>query len=122
MTNYLSQEYKRLSVKFIKISLREQVLILFCGMAVVILMMYTFLLEPLLDNSERLKQNDMSATKEITSLKDQVTKLSDRLSIEPNEPMLGRIGALQRQIENIDTRLKTHTSYLVPANKNSSTL
>jgi MSHA biogenesis protein MshJ len=122
MTNSLSQEYKKLSVKFIKISLREQVLILFCGMAVVILIMYTFLLEPLLDNSERLKRNDMSATKEITSLKDQVTKLSDRLSIEPNKPMLERIDVLQRQIENIDTRLETQTSYLVPANKMASML
>jgi MSHA biogenesis protein MshJ len=122
MTNSLSQEYKKLSVKFIKISLREQVLILFCGMAVVILIMYTFLLEPLLDNSERLKRNDMSATKEITSLKEQVTKLSDRLSIEPNKPMLERIDVLQRQIENIDTRLETQTSYLVPANKMASML
>jgi MSHA biogenesis protein MshJ len=122
MTNSLSQEYKKLSAKFIKISLREQVLILFCGMAVVILMMYTFLLEPLLDNLERLKQNDISAIKELTSLKEQVTVLSDKLSIEPNGPILERIDVLQRQIENIDTRLETQTSYLVPANKLASVL
>ncbi len=56
MNNFFSQEYKKLSIKFIKVSLREQVLILFCGMAVVILIMYNFLLEPILDNSKKLKQ------------------------------------------------------------------
>ena len=68
MNNSFSQKYKKLSIKFIKVSLREQVLILFCGMAVVILIMYTFLLEPILDNSKKLKQNSSRAEKEITSL------------------------------------------------------
>jgi MSHA biogenesis protein MshJ len=117
MINSFNQQYKQLSIKFIKVSLREQVLILFCGVALVVLIMYTSLLEPLLESSKKLKLNGNSAEREITSLTGQVARLTGKLNIKPNDPVLERISVLQRQIESIDTQLGAQISSLIPANK-----
>ena len=117
MSNSLQQEYQKSSSKFLDVSLREQFLILFCGLVVVIFTMYNFLLEPLLENSEKLQQNSTSAEKEITTLSEQVAKLSDKLKIDPNKPVLDRIAVMQMQIQNIADKLEAQTDNLVPANK-----
>ena len=96
------ERYSKLSSTFLEVSLREQLLILFCGLVVVILTMYTLLLEPLLDNSEKLQQNSMAAKKEMAILVGQVAALTDKLKTDPNDPVSERIGILQRQIQNID--------------------
>lgn len=117
MSNSLEQEYKKLSIKFLKVSLREQVLILFCGLVVLVLMMYTFLLEPLIDQSTKLQRNNTGAKKEITRLVGQVTQLTDQLKADPNAPVRERISVLTNQIERITQQLETQTNNLVPANK-----
>ncbi|PKG97777.1 type II secretion system protein GspM [Paraglaciecola sp. MB-3u-78] len=117
MNNSFEQEYKKLSSKFLEVSLREQVLILFCGLVVVILMMYSLLLEPIFESSEKLQQNSKSADKEIRFLIAQVAELSDNIKTDPNGPVLERIALLKRQILNITNQLKTQTDNLVPANK-----
>ena len=122
MSSSDDSEYTKLSTKFLAVSLREQFLILFCGVVVVILMMYTFLLEPLLDNSEKLQQNSMAAKKEMAILVGQVAALTDKLKTDPNDPVSERIGILQRQIQNIDEQLGAQTNNLVPANKMATML
>ncbi|MFQ3190955.1 MAG: MSHA biogenesis protein MshJ [Paraglaciecola sp.] len=115
MSNSLEQEYKKLSIKFLKVSLREQVLILLCGLAVVILMMYTFLLEPILENTGKLQQNSIGAEREMSILVGQMTKLTSKLKTDPNDSVLERIALLKRQIQKINNQLKTQTDNLVPA-------
>jgi MSHA biogenesis protein MshJ len=117
MSNSLEQEYKKLSIKFLDLSLREQVLILFCGLAVVILIMYTFLLEPMFNHSEKLQQNSMSYTTEITILTGQVAELTEKLQDDANGPVRERIALLKRQIQNVSNQIKAQTDNLVPANK-----
>jgi MSHA biogenesis protein MshJ len=117
MSNSLEQEYKKLSIKFLDLSLREQILILFCGLTVVILLMYTFLLEPMFNHLEKLQQNSMSDTTEITILKGQVAGLTEKLQDDANSPVRERIALLERQIENISNQVKAQTDRLVPANK-----
>ena len=117
MNNFFGQEYKKLSIKFLKVSLREQILILFCGLIAVILMMYTFLLEPIFESSEKSQQKRISAAKEIRFLIAQAAELSNKLKTDPNDPVLERIALLKRQIQKITHQLKTQTENLVPANK-----
>jgi MSHA biogenesis protein MshJ len=117
MSNSLEQEYKKLSIKFLDLSLREQVLILFCGLAVLILIMYTFLLEPIFNHSEKLQQNSMSDTTEITILIGQVAELTKKLQDDVNGPVRERIALLERQIQNVSNQVKAQTDSLVPANK-----
>ncbi|MFT6989354.1 MAG: MSHA biogenesis protein MshJ [Paraglaciecola sp.] len=122
MINSLEQEYKKLSTKFLEVSLREQVLILFCGLVVVTLMMFTFLLEPQLENSKKLQQNNINAKKDIITLEGQVAKLYNKIKTDPNDPVHERIAVLQRQIQGINKQLGAQTSNLVPANKMAGVL
>ena len=122
MNNSLGQEFKKLSIKFLKISLREQIFILFCGLIVVILTMSTFLLEPILESSEKLQQKNNSAKKEISLLIKQGAALTDKLKTDPNETVLEKVALSKRQIQKITGQLKTQTENLVPANKMASML
>jgi MSHA biogenesis protein MshJ len=97
--------------------MREQLLILICGLVVIILLMYTFLLEPQLGDSKKLQQNTQNAEKAMSTLVDQVAKLAAKLSADPNEPVRERINVLERQIQDIATQLAAQTDNLVPANK-----
>jgi MSHA biogenesis protein MshJ len=122
MSSTLQQKYKNLSSKFLKISVREQLLILFCGLVFVILMMYTFLLESLLDNTQKLQKNSINVEKEISVLTVQVAKLYNKLKTDPNESVIARIAVLKRQIQDITRQIEAQTDHLVPANKMASML
>jgi MSHA biogenesis protein MshJ len=122
MSSSLKQEYTKLSIKFLKASFREQLLMLFCGLVVVIYMMYTFLLEPQLNNSEKLQQDNLRAKNETITLVGQVAELADKLKTDPNDPIRKRIAVLKKQIQNITRQLETQTDNLVPANKMASML
>ena len=122
MSSSLQHEYKELSSKFLNVSVREQFLILICGLVVVVFVMYTFLLGPLLDNSEKLQQNSINAENEIITLVGQVTKLYDKLKTDPNDPVLERIAVLKSQIQKITNQLEAQTDHLVPANKMANLL
>lgn len=117
MSSSLDQQYHKLSAKFQERSLREQILILFSGLVIVVLMMYSFLLESVLDNSEKLQQNSRSADKEMTSFAGQVATLTEQLKIDQNVPVREKIDVLKRQIRNIDEQLEAQTDNLVPSNK-----
>jgi MSHA biogenesis protein MshJ len=113
----LEKEYRKLSGKFHAMSLREQLLILICGLVVLILLMYTLLFEPLFDNSDKLQQNSESAKNEIATLIGQVAQLTEKLQTDPNDPVNERIDVLKREIHNITNQLEAQTDSLVPANK-----
>jgi MSHA biogenesis protein MshJ len=122
MISFLEQEYTKLSTKLLNVSLREQLLIVFCGLVVVILIMYTFLLEPLLDRSEKLQKNSIRAKKEMATLAEQLVTLTNKMKTDPNDPVRERIVILQRQIQNIDQQLGSQINNLVPANKMATML
>jgi MSHA biogenesis protein MshJ len=113
----LENEYRKLSIKFLKSSLREQLLILICGLVVLILLMYTLLLEPLLANLEKLQQNTVNGKKEISTLVAQVAQLTEKLEADPNTPVNARIDTLKREILMVTNQLEAQTDNLVPANK-----
>ena len=117
MNNDAGQTYKQLTIKFLNISLREQMLILFSGLIVVILMMNTLALEPIFESSEKLQKKSHSADKEMRLLKQQVAALTDKLKANPNNTLLEKLALLKRQNQKISGQLKTVTENLVPANK-----
>lgn len=117
MSSTITQEYNKLSTKFLEISLREQLLILICGLVVIILLMYTFLLEPQIDALAKLQKNTKNGENELSTLLAQRDKLTDQLKSDPNEPIRERIDTLERQIQDIANQLASHTDNLVPANK-----
>ena len=122
MSKSLRSEYIKLSEKFLHISVREQVLVLLCGLVAVVLLFYTFLIGPLLENTEKLDKSVNNISNEIISLSDQVVELSIKLQEDPDAPVNARIQALQQQILDINRQLAEQTKNLVPANKMASLL
>jgi len=115
-------EYRKLSDKFHNMSLREQILILICGLVILILLMYTLLFEPLFDNSEKLHRKSVSAENEMSTLVVQVAQLTEKLKTNPNDPVNERIDTLKREISSITSQLEAQTNNLVPANKMAGVL
>ncbi|WP_339720791.1 type II secretion system protein GspM [uncultured Paraglaciecola sp.] len=113
----LKTEYRKLSGKFHTLSLREQCLILLCGLVILILLMYTFVFQPLIVNSNKLQQNNVSTKRELASLSVQVAQLTEKLNTDPNDPVNERIAVLKNEIQSMTTQLETQTHNLVPANK-----
>lgn len=122
MSNSLDQEYKKLSVKFLAASMREQLLILLCGVVVLVMAFYTLALEPQIDRSEKLHKNSIRADNELTVLQSQVFELTSQLRNDPNEPVRARIDLLAQQIQSITQQLNEQTNSLVPASKMASLL
>jgi MSHA biogenesis protein MshJ len=122
MSNSLNEEYKKLSIKFLKASLREQVLILCCGLIVITMMMYTLLLEPQLEKIVRVEKNSVGATQEITRLSAQVESLTNKLQDDPNQPIRERITTLEQKSQLLMTQLQSQTRNLVPANEMANVL
>lgn len=122
MSSDVVQKYQVLSSKFLEVSLREQLLILFCGLVVVLLVMYTFLIEPQIDATQKLQQNSINAEKDMSTLLNQVANLGEKLKNDPNTPVQQRIKQLQGQIDSITEQLETQTENLVPANKMAAML
>ncbi|WP_299072269.1 type II secretion system protein GspM [uncultured Paraglaciecola sp.] len=117
MSNSFENEYNKLATKFLEVSLREQVLILLCGLVVLVLLVYTFLFEPMLNTTTRLQENSLSAKNDISTLDERTAKLTEKLNDDPNQSVNKKIALLTRQIQDITQQLETQTNTLVPANK-----
>tara|TARA_R110000751_G_C13795394_1_gene483416 strand:- start:46329 stop:46886 length:558 start_codon:yes stop_codon:yes gene_type:complete len=79
--------------------------------------MYTFVFQPLIVNSNKLQQNNVSTKRELASLSVQVAQLTEKLNTDPNDPVNERIAVLKNEIQSMTTQLETQTHNLVPANK-----
>lgn len=114
--------FYRLSVLFLKSSLREQVLIWLSGWVVIGLLAYTFLLEANLEQSIKLKRDISLAESKQVDLKQQVVEIQGHFKNDPNQEIRQRIEDLNKEITLIDSKLQEKISNLVPANQMASML
>jgi MSHA biogenesis protein MshJ len=122
MIDSLQREYQKLAVKFLQISVREQLMVLFCGLILLVVLIYNLLLEPVLNTNQKLTQNTVNAEKFLVGLSNQTDTLTAKLKQDPNLPVHDRIASLSREITDLDDQLHTHTDNLVPANKMANML
>ena len=118
----VKHEFIQYSEKFLKFSVREQVLILVCGLIGVILLAYTLLFEPLLADSEKLQKNSASMARQLSDLTEQIDILTIKLQEDPDAAVRERIKVLESQIQSLANQLIEQTKNLVPANKMASML
>jgi MSHA biogenesis protein MshJ len=122
MSSSFNAQYRAISVKFLKVTSREQILILVCGLILVILVSYTLLLEPLIAKTEKLQKSAQNITQNAQKLQLQIAMLSDKLKQDPNEPVKNRIEELNAQVQTIAKQLAAKTNNLVPAKKMANML
>lgn len=117
MSKAFAEEYRELSVKFLKTSLREQFLILLCGVVVIVLCTYSLMLEPQLNSIEEMNKNKVNANKTLAKQDKQIDTLTKKLRFDPNTAVAERIDALRGQIQTLTNQLQSQTNKLVPANQ-----
>lgn len=122
MSSAVQREYLKLSEKYQHITLREQLLVLLCGLVAVVLFTYTLLIGPVIESANKLDKSANIISKEITGLSEQVSQLSVKLEADPDAPINARVQALQEQIQKINQQLAEQTKNLVPANKMAGVL
>ncbi|MDU0353129.1 type II secretion system protein GspM [Paraglaciecola aquimarina] len=117
MNESKDSEFEKLSIKFLNLSVREQVMILVAGVVLILLLMYTLLLEPTFDETKKLKTNIASVKSELTTIDSQSAALMAQLQIDPNVSIRKRIAQINEQIASLDETLHSKISNLVPANQ-----
>jgi MSHA biogenesis protein MshJ len=114
--------FLRLSIKFFNISLRERTLILVAGLVVIVLLAYTFLLEPSVNTSSKLKRDILLAQSEQVTFQQQISDINQKFKNDPNVVIRERIDILNQEIMSLDAKLQDQTSNLVPATQMANML
>jgi MSHA biogenesis protein MshJ len=117
VSNPFQEEFSKLSAKFDSITVREQLLLLVCGLMVFAIIIHMLLLEPRLLNNEKTQKDIERSQKELQSLMVQTQELSEALLIDANLPAKTRLNKLTQQILEIEQQLTQQTANLVPANQ-----
>lgn len=114
--------FDKLSNKFLSVSFREQILISLCGLVAIVLLVYTFLLEPNVTQSTKLTSDISNAKAKQLDLIQQVSDTQKKFENDPNVAIRERISSLNKEVLILDAQLQEQTSNLVPANKMANML
>lgn len=117
MNEGLGYQFTLLANRFLALSVREQVLILLVGVIVIAMSLYTFLLEPTVIHTNKIKKNTVQAVAQQQELMRQSADISKLFSRDPNMAVRERIATLDKEITLLDNELQSQTSNLVPANQ-----
>jgi MSHA biogenesis protein MshJ len=98
VSNPFQEEFSKLSAKFDSITVREQLLLLVCGLMVFAIIIHMLLLEPRLLNNEKTQKDIERSQKELQSLMVQTQELSEALLIDANLPAKTRLNKLTQPI------------------------
>ncbi|WP_158965623.1 type II secretion system protein GspM [Paraglaciecola sp. L3A3] len=108
-------EFSKLSDKFIELSTREQVLLFLAGVALIVYLLYTLLLEPTFDKTQMLNTNIIAEKEQQQTVKLQLEKLTNGVQVDLNIEVRQRIEKLNQEINALDEKLQNKISNLVPA-------
>ncbi|MCF2947374.1 type II secretion system protein M [Paraglaciecola aquimarina] len=122
MNNDNASAWQKVSAKFLTMSQREQLLILISGLVALILLGYTFLIEPNLNQTNNLTKSILLAQSEQQKLAGQVVEIQNQFKHDPNIAIRERIDILNEEISTLDIQLQQQTDNLVPANQMASML
>lgn len=117
MSKKMAAYYDELSVKFDGITLREQLMVVLCGVVLVAFAGYFFMLEPQFNALSKNKTDITRKSQELSALNSQIQEVSAALRLDPNVALKSRIADIQQAILEVDGELNAQMSSLVPANK-----
>ncbi|MFT2092278.1 type II secretion system protein GspM [Paraglaciecola sp. 2405UD69-4] len=117
MSNAFKVEYQKLSDKLDKISTRERLLILFCGLVITIFLCFTLLISPIQLETQDTKERIKSTKSTIGKQGSELAAITVKLRNDPNTDINAKIEALRQDIESINAQIAEQTKHLVPASK-----
>jgi MSHA biogenesis protein MshJ len=122
MSEIKQHPFDKLSDRFLSVSMREQILITLCGVVVIVLLVYTFLLEPNISQSAKLTSAILNGKAEQSRLTQKISDTQKQFKNDPNAAIRERIENVNLEILSLDAQLQEQTSNLVPANKMANML
>ncbi|MFT4993416.1 MAG: MSHA biogenesis protein MshJ [Paraglaciecola sp.] len=117
MSAKLTEQYKKYNRQFLGISMREQVLFLLCGIAVVIGLMYSLLLESIMLENDKIERTLQVFESDIQNSDLTLASIIKDLENDPNKALRQREQVLDGKIDALDAQLQEQMVNLVPANK-----
>lgn len=104
------QEY---SAKYLALSPREQYLILGTGVVAVFMVVFTFLVEPMLKDITQEKARIKQLETDARSTDNSIALLTDSLTADPNQVLNDKKADLEAQLSSLDQDLLALTSELI---------
>lgn len=117
MSSKLKAHYVQWYLKYLALSQREQLLILFSGVTLIVLLGYLLIIEPISLNIKRIEQNLVSQHSQLSSMQLQSQMLDEELANDPNLRLASTLLALQARNRDLELNLQQSTANLVPANQ-----
>ena len=106
-------QWKVYSEKFSNISIREQYLIIFSGVAAIIFIIYTFFLDESFQRVQKLESDITKLQKSNKSDIDNIALFKNALKKDPNVELRKEIAQYIKQQSKIDNKLSDMTSNLI---------
>ena len=113
----VQEQWQTWEEKFIELTQREKVILLFAAVFLVCFGLYTLLIEPAIAEADRVDRQRKNAETELLTTNAQVVEIENALKIDPNEKIKQEITVIQQQIEKLDADLdEVMTEYIAPEN------
>ncbi len=109
----MNKSWLEYNKQFLRLSLREQYLILLTGLFVVIFVIFHFFIDGKLSGNEKLTKNIKRLTNSNQSLVLSAVSLQKALKQDPNALVRERIVQFEHEIKQVDIELLTLTSDLI---------
>lgn len=117
MSNNLKQQYAQWFQKYLAMTQREQLLILFSGVTLIVVVGYLLLIEPISLKTNKIEQNLLAQGSQFSSMQLQIEMLNEELANDPNLQLANTLLALEQKNRGLELSLQQSTLNLVPANK-----
>lgn len=97
------------------LSLRERVLVLVAGAALMLLPGYSLWLEPAWLQWQQLQHRERELSQSLQQLQQENLARQGRLSGDPSQPLRVQFSSLEQRLQQLDQRLRQQTLDLIPA-------
>ncbi len=111
----LQQQWQDWEQKFIELTQREKLILLFAAVFLAGFGLFTLLIEPAMAEVERIERQRKNTEGELLSVNAQIVEIERALKLDPNEKIKQEITVIQQQIAELDAELdEVMTEYVAP--------
>lgn len=104
----------QLAIKFLCLTVREQILILLAGLGLMGWLLYILAIEPSFKQSKSIAAEYTAALEKQNQLTQNIANINAKFSQDPNAPVKQKIALLDQKIVELDRDLSNQTKNLVP--------
>lgn len=108
--------------KYAALSRREKILVVLAAAAFVAYVGQALWVAPIYARGEQLRKLTLQQEKELQALQTQLSMLQAQVAVDPNAPLREKLSAGRQRLGDLDQRLRTFESAMVPPDQMSALL